>query len=92
MEKYKKHKKLGQGSFGQVYLVIDTESPDQKQYVLKEIDLKAIGDEVSSLPSSYSCALLKGRFVELIFLGTTPLLLNNHYSLLPHTATASTIL
>lgn len=45
MEKYKKLKKLGQGSFGQVFLVADTTHPDQKLFVCKEIDLHAVGPE-----------------------------------------------
>lgn len=43
LDKYERVRKLGQGSFGSVFLVRDL--ADKKQYVLKEINLTAMGPQ-----------------------------------------------
>lgn len=43
MEAYTKLRKLGQGSFGSVFLIQDKQT--NKQYVLKEVDLSQMGSE-----------------------------------------------
>ena len=42
MEKYKKLRKIGQGSFGRVYVVEDENTG--RKHVLKEVDLCDIGE------------------------------------------------